>query len=292
MPNSDFNGDGRDDLLWRNDNGMVGYWFGEATGGFTINATLAYAPLDWLISGSGDFNGDGRDDILWRHDNGTVGYWFGQTDGSFTVNSKVVTVPLAWTIAGTGDFNGDGRDDILWRNEDGRIGTWLGQQDGSFQPTFERAVSIYWYALGVGDFNGDDRSDILWWDGEYYGTWTGSADGGFDINPVLTRSFLGGNLIGDFDGDGRDDFVVVDQWSWYNVMYSMPDGRFDPGEYNPFGDASSGTTLRSVRDYNGDGQDEPLFRRTDGAIFLNGDAIATVPTSWHISQDPVDWWQF
>ncbi|HEV2044406.1 MAG TPA: FG-GAP-like repeat-containing protein, partial [Sphingomicrobium sp.] len=33
----DFNGDGRDDILWRNDNGTVSNWLGTAAGGFTPN---------------------------------------------------------------------------------------------------------------------------------------------------------------------------------------------------------------------------------------------------------------
>ena len=30
----DFNGDGRDDILWRNDTGAVTNWLGQANGGF------------------------------------------------------------------------------------------------------------------------------------------------------------------------------------------------------------------------------------------------------------------
>src|SRR4051794_8278200 len=62
----DFNGDGRPDILWRNDSGQVLTWDINDTrivggGGFGFVGT------DWQIAGTGDFNGDGRPDVLWRN---------------------------------------------------------------------------------------------------------------------------------------------------------------------------------------------------------------------------------
>ena len=37
---NDFNGDGRSDILWRNDNGLVGEWLGQSNGGFVGNANV------------------------------------------------------------------------------------------------------------------------------------------------------------------------------------------------------------------------------------------------------------
>ena len=69
----DFNGDGRDDILWRNDDGRVIDWLGRADGGFASNTpTAPRCPTSWQVASIGDFNGDGRDDILWRNDNGAV----------------------------------------------------------------------------------------------------------------------------------------------------------------------------------------------------------------------------
>ena len=33
----DFNGDGKDDLLWRGADGSLTNWFGQANGGFSVN---------------------------------------------------------------------------------------------------------------------------------------------------------------------------------------------------------------------------------------------------------------
>ena len=56
----DFNGDGRDDVLWRNDNGTVTDWLGQADGGFrrqrrycpgTMSRTRWHVqPFDYLLS--------------------------------------------------------------------------------------------------------------------------------------------------------------------------------------------------------------------------------------------------
>ncbi|MFN2473647.1 MAG: FG-GAP-like repeat-containing protein, partial [Sphingomicrobium sp.] len=64
----DFNGDGRADVLWRNEGGTISDWLGTASGGFSINdgTALTQVSTDWHIIGRGDFNGDGKDDMLWR----------------------------------------------------------------------------------------------------------------------------------------------------------------------------------------------------------------------------------
>ena len=129
----DFNGDGRDDILWRGGNGEIGSWNATGIGGFTYNASagIAGAPLSWQVAGVGDFNGDNRDDIVWRSDSGEVGVWLANLNGSFTANNgQIVTVPTAWHIADVGDVNGDNIDDLLWRHANGGTTDWLGQASG------------------------------------------------------------------------------------------------------------------------------------------------------------------
>jgi hypothetical protein len=143
----DFNGDGKDDILWRNANGLTVDWLGQSNGGFTDNYTnsLVDIPANWQIEGVGDFNGDNRDDILWRDNNGTTLTWLAQANGGFAENysNSVVSVPTAWQVASIGDFNGDGRDDILWRHTNGTITDWLGQANGGFADNYlNSAVSI------------------------------------------------------------------------------------------------------------------------------------------------------
>ena len=47
----DYNGDGRDDILWRHDTGTVTDWLGQTDGGFVGNSDNLYTSvgLDWHV---------------------------------------------------------------------------------------------------------------------------------------------------------------------------------------------------------------------------------------------------
>jgi hypothetical protein len=242
----DFNGDGRDDILWRNDQGTVGIWTGKPDGGFSINETLRSSPASWRVAGTGDFNGDGRDDILWRNDGGGVGTWSGTASGGFTVNSSnLQEAPNSWQIAATGDFEGDGRSDILWRSADGSVGVWSGTASASFvvrDGAALRSAPTSWHILGAGDFNGDGRSDILWRENAgQVGVWLGNADGSFTINeasvrPVDNKWHVA--AIGDYNGDHRDDLLWHNEDGTVTDWLATASGNFignDANLYLPIG---------------------------------------------------------
>ena len=192
----DFNGDGRDDILWRNsgDVNLFTNWLSQSNGGFTDNSANFYAFLEagWQVADTGDFNGDGRDDILWRN-SGDVGLftnWLGQADGGFVDNSAnfYAFLEAGWQVADTGDFNGDGRDDILWRNSgDVSLFTnWLGQANGGFtdnSANFYAFLEAGWQVASTGDYNGDARDDILWRNSNgVFTDWLGQTNGGLVDN--------------------------------------------------------------------------------------------------------------
>jgi hypothetical protein len=47
----DYNGDGRDDILWRNSNGTIIDWLGNQNGGFSDNSGNLYTTVapEWKI---------------------------------------------------------------------------------------------------------------------------------------------------------------------------------------------------------------------------------------------------
>ena len=133
----DFNGDGRDDALWRSDTGHLSNWLGTASGAFANNDANAagWAPTNWQVAGVGDFNGDGRDDILWRRsDTGHLSNWLGTATGGWANNDANAAdwASTDWQIAAVGDINGDGRDDIVWRSDAGHVSNWLGTATGGW----------------------------------------------------------------------------------------------------------------------------------------------------------------
>ncbi len=187
----DFNGDGRDDILWRSDTGGFGNWLGNAAGGFAVNTnSLNQVSTDWKVAGTGDFNGDGREDVLWRSDAGVVGDWLSTASGGFVVNSGAISAQTNWHVEGTGDFNGDGRSDVLWRSDNNVIGEWFGNTSGGFTIGTATALAASdWHVAGTGDYNGDGRADILWrQDGGVVGTWFGQAGGGFSVNGIVNSA--------------------------------------------------------------------------------------------------------
>ena len=71
----DFDGNGSEDILWRDTSGNVGVWL---LNGASIQSTtvLGNVPLTWTVAETGDYNGDGRTDILWIDNTGNAGVWF------------------------------------------------------------------------------------------------------------------------------------------------------------------------------------------------------------------------
>ena len=149
----DFNGDGIDDLLLRNNKGVVwAYLTTDRTNIFLGNL----APRQF-IAGIGDFNGDGIDDVLIRAD-GFAGCWIIDADRKcqwFGFDS----LPNDRNILGVGDFNGDGTDDVLIEHG-GYLGAW----------TIKHGALPGWMGMGelpannkleaIGDFDGDGFDDL------------------------------------------------------------------------------------------------------------------------------------
>jgi hypothetical protein len=143
----DFNGDGHDDLLWRQDNsGIVMEWLANDQGGFAWNVNYNLA-TNFHFVGTGDFNGDGVSDVLWRNEAGTLSEWLGTGNGGFAWNPNAAfNVSTDSQVIGIGDYNGDGLDDILWQTSTGHVYQWLGQVNGNtstfaFNPNNQYDVS-------------------------------------------------------------------------------------------------------------------------------------------------------
>ncbi len=109
----DFNGDGKDDILWRN--AATGENYIYPMDGLAILGTEGYlrtvADLNWNIAGVGDFDGDGKADILWRNASTGENYLYPMNGTAIKpMEGYLRTVAdLNWQVAGVGDFDGDGK---------------------------------------------------------------------------------------------------------------------------------------------------------------------------------------
>ena len=117
----DMDGDGRDDVLLRNENGRWHYYPmrvsrpGPGRGRVNMTSNLA-----WSLAGLGDMNGDGNDDVLLRHRDGRW-YHYPLSGRKILPGRGDVPLPrdLRWKPVGLGDLGGDGRADVLLRHDDG-----------------------------------------------------------------------------------------------------------------------------------------------------------------------------
>ena len=267
----DFDGDGRDDVLLRHEDGR---WFfypmngrRHMAGRGTVNLTRN---LEWSVAGVGDFNGDGKDDVLLRKAATTGTWYYYPMNGRRHLSGHgAANLPrdLSWSVAGIGDFDKNGRDDVLLRHEDGRWHFYPmnGRRTAAGQGTANLTRNLEWSVAGVGDFDGDGKDDVLlrkpttgtW----YYYPMNGrrhlSGRGAANLPSDLSWSVAG---IGDFDGNGKDDVLLRHQ-----------DGRwhFHPmnGRHAAAGAGRAALTgnlewsVAGVGDLNGDGKDDVLLRK-------------------------------
>ena len=293
---NDFNGDGRSDILWRHDSGVVIQWLGQANGSFVWDQAISYAlPADWSMAGIGDFNGDGRFDVVWRHDGGNVIEWLGQADGSLSYNAAANgNLGLNWQVSGVADFNGDNRDDMLWRSETGVTQTWLAEANGSFVTSAASyAMPTDWTLAAAADFTGDGRSDILWrHDSGVVIQWVGQANGSFAWDEAISYALptdwaLSG--AGDFNGDGRTDLVWRHEGGNVIEWLGQANGSF---LNNPAANASLAPSWHfdGIGDFNGDTRDDLVWRNQDGAMTIwTGQADGSFLPSAATYQMPNDW---
>jgi autotransporter-associated beta strand protein len=123
---SDFDGDGKADVLWRHASGRTQLWLMNGQLGLAGSGdTAAQTDATWRFQGAGDLNGDGKADILWRSAATGEAYLWLQNGRLLSGAGSLGTLTSEWRVDRLGDYNGDGRADILWRSNGGATYLWL-----------------------------------------------------------------------------------------------------------------------------------------------------------------------
>lgn len=278
LPATDFNGDRKSDLLWRNTDGSVAIW--QMNSATATPGSVGRLTTDWSIAGTGDFSGDAKADILLSNQNGRVTTW--QMNGAaVTAVRDIGTLTTGWNIAETGDFNGDRKTDMLLSHQDGSVVTWTINRSNVTESRNIGTLTEGWSIAGTGDFNGDLKTDIVFrkTNGDV-AIW--QMDGATVVNArtfavVPTDWSIAGT--GDFNGDGKSDLlfrnpngdVALWQMNGSNVTNSRVVGT-----------ATTDWKIAGTGDFNGDGNADILWRNTDGRVAtwqLNGSNILAAGTT-------------
>jgi hypothetical protein len=198
----DVNGDGRAEIILKGPSGLVVLGYGSS--GFSLYNRVAvdgYAGSWRLLSSDdvraiGDFNDDGSDDLLLQRGGTVLGVLYRTSSGAL-VELVRDTFSQTPTVRAIGDFQGTGRDLILVDYPNG------GMEMLSVGSTSIASIERNAYQNQV------ENTDGFWGTTAYFmlGSWPLQTTDYFPYTAAtrMDRRFRG---VGDFDEDGREDFVI------------------------------------------------------------------------------------
>ena len=281
---ADINGDGRQELVFTGNDGVLKAAFFNADGsvGSTIGSVMVNGQHTLGQAFKADINGDGIADSVLHMANHRLLISLGQASGlsgPAMLHQVMMLEPAAnggpgwnnyssWKVH-VGDVNGDGRADLVseYLNPgDRRLWVQLGRNDGTFGAF---VVNEHGYAgskiggnnpLSLADIDGNGRSEVVRTgdDGSMTATFF-NADGtvGSTISSVLRdgQQTLGQTTMADVNGDGILDSIFNGMNGYYGttrISLGRADGSFAPASstYSRLCDNSD----MSYGDVNGDGR--------------------------------------
>jgi hypothetical protein len=241
---SDFNGDGKPDLVVANQcpqgsctTGAVAVLLGNGDGTFQAAQSYSTGGYEAYAVAVGDVNNDGKADLIVANGcqsatkcgNGVVGVLLGNGDGTFQCAQSYSSGGIVATSVAIADVNKDGRADLIVTNQcmdgtcaSGGVSVLLGKANGTFQAAQSYATGgLTAVSVAVGIFNGDKKIDLVVANqcqssgncNGNLGVLMGNGNGTFQAAQTYSS---GGYTVasvatGDFNGDGKPDLVVSNQ---------------------------------------------------------------------------------
>jgi hypothetical protein len=236
---SDFNGDGKLDLVASTEGGKLSLFLGNGDGTFQPqrDITVEIGNDDLTSVMAADFNGDGKQDLaVVVVETQQLAVLLGNGDGTFgtpAFYSTQAETPENLVVA---DFNADGFLDVAVTNDnDETVGIFLGNGDGTFKPVIKSFANFSPLTLVAGDFNNDSKLDLTVSPQleSYISVLLGNGDGTF-ANPTEFQVGINPSplLTADFNRDGNLDLAIMN----YNdaavdtisMMLGNGNGTFQP----------------------------------------------------------------
>lgn len=264
----DLNGDGKPDVMAINEDGRVYTLLNNGDGTFASATSVPYSGRTYeaVIA---DLNGDGKPDFAdVQNDTGQVQVFLAAAGGGFQEPLLLNNggEPEGCSIA-AGDLNGDGKPDLVTANCDyinNNITVYINQGDGTFSTGTSLWGGFYSDGITIADVNGDGKNDVVV--GNYFGgdvtVLLGNGDGTVrapDVGYAVGGYPQTNPAVADFNGDGKQDIVVLDNYYSFAYLQGYGDGTFRAAQsyFSPLpetkGDWPWSMSLASG-DFNGDGR--------------------------------------
>jgi len=283
---SDFNGDGRSDVLayvkpssttattpWG-----VTLTLGNANGTYGTPKLIASFPANTTgMVAAADFNGDGKIDFAVALFSRSIRVYLNNGDGTFRAAAGLNSTggnPLSFLA---GHLTNDSHPDLILglqaNDGSGLLYIFAGNGDGTFAARKVTAVGQELpYNIALGDLNRDGIQDVVYNEINYsYKSYLSRGDGTLIFKeqrfvPDTVRT-LGAMLIADYNGDGIPDLILAAQGSFLLYtgtgeipsLYVLP--GYGDGTFNAAGivaDAGNSGFGLALGDLNGDGRPDLL----------------------------------
>ena len=109
----DFDGDGKDDLLWtqrRRARGHLAHGRARTEG---VGSQILAPGTGWSAVQVADLDGDGKADLVWQNIDGSIAVWL-MNGTTMARDASILGAGTGWSVADVADFDGDGRTDLFW----------------------------------------------------------------------------------------------------------------------------------------------------------------------------------
>jgi hypothetical protein len=222
---ADFNGDGRQDLLWRTNAGNPRIWLMNGPAAATRNTLSPARGAEAAIVAGGNFFGPGSGAILWADSSGRLSLW--RSNGATVQAACTIAdaIDPGWTLLGVGDLDGDGIDDVLGRLPGGVVQGYL--IDGCNPASgllLGATAQPAWTFAGIGPVDSHSPGAIFWRDaGGNVVLWRLHNNASVLSTTLPAGAFAAWTIaaIADFDGDGLVDILWRDPGGTATALWLM-----------------------------------------------------------------------
>jgi hypothetical protein len=295
----DFNGDGKQDVLWRLPAGNPLIWQMDGLRVTAQHSVASTAGASSSIIGTGKFFGSQNNTIAWVDSSDNLRLLQIAGGGSVTQSCMPASgIDPKWKFLAIFDIDNDGVDDVLWRLDDGQVVALL--MNGCNEPTplyLTFPTDPAWSFSGAGRLGGSDPVSLYWTDADNSQViiWTVSNRGTVTQSSIPSAGQTGWSIcaVADFNGDRDADilwrnpadntlvlwlresngYTVVTVSAATSGVFGAADGIFING-FDTTGNMApplgNDWTILEAADFDGDGNADLLLANNtgDSAVWL------------------------